>query len=226
MNAERLLAHYERVADAPDAIARLRRFILDLAVRGKLVPQDPQDEPASELLKRIAKEKARLVKAGEVRRDQPLPMVDQGYFPMNAPIGWALTRLAAISRRIHYGFTASADADLKDVRMLRITDIQDNAVDWSSVPGCVIDADKVDQYKLEKGDILIARTAIPSALLSPPPESAARPPRPHGVLADEALAFRRQVVSEHVAVTDDRDLGFRIAHQDPSGEYHGRHDGF
>ena len=64
MNAERLLAHYEQIADAPDAIARLRRFILDLAVRGKLVPQDPNDEPASELLKRIAKEKARLVKAG------------------------------------------------------------------------------------------------------------------------------------------------------------------
>ena len=57
MNAERLLAHYERIADAPDAIARLRRFILDLAVRGKLVPQDPNDEPASELLKRITKEK-------------------------------------------------------------------------------------------------------------------------------------------------------------------------
>ena len=64
MNAERLLAHYEKIADAPDAIARLRRFVLDLAVRGKLVPQDPNDEPASELLKRIAKEKARLVKAG------------------------------------------------------------------------------------------------------------------------------------------------------------------
>jgi type I restriction enzyme, S subunit len=57
MNAERLLAHYENIGDAPDAIARLRRFILDLAVRGKLVPQDPTDEPASELLKRIAKQK-------------------------------------------------------------------------------------------------------------------------------------------------------------------------
>jgi type I restriction enzyme S subunit len=60
MNADRLLAHYEKIADAPDAIARLRRFILDLAVRGKLVPQDANDEPASELLKRIAKVKARL----------------------------------------------------------------------------------------------------------------------------------------------------------------------
>ena len=51
MNADRLLALYERVADAPGAVARLRRFVLDLAVRGKLVEQDSEDEPASELLK-------------------------------------------------------------------------------------------------------------------------------------------------------------------------------
>lgn len=50
MNAERLLAHYERIADAPDAIPRLRRFVLDLAVRGKLVPQDPNDEPVAALI--------------------------------------------------------------------------------------------------------------------------------------------------------------------------------
>ena len=67
MNAELLLAQYHRVADAVDAIPRLQRFILDLAVRGKLVPQDPKDEPASELLRQITKEKARLVKAGDAR---------------------------------------------------------------------------------------------------------------------------------------------------------------
>ena len=58
MNAERLLAHFDRIADAPDAVPRLRRFVLDLAVRGKLVPQDPDDDAGgSELrrrLKRIA----------------------------------------------------------------------------------------------------------------------------------------------------------------------------
>ena len=70
MNAEHLLTHFDRIADAPDAIPRLRRFILDLAVRGKLVPQDPNDEPASELLKRIAVEKARLVKAREDQEEQ------------------------------------------------------------------------------------------------------------------------------------------------------------
>ena len=57
MNAAQLLAHFDRIGDAPDAIPRLRRFILDLAVRGKLVEQDPNDEPASELLKRIQAEK-------------------------------------------------------------------------------------------------------------------------------------------------------------------------
>ena len=56
MNAERLLAHFERISEAPDAIARLRRFILDLAVRGKLVEQDPEDEPVEDLLQRIAVE--------------------------------------------------------------------------------------------------------------------------------------------------------------------------
>ncbi len=63
MNAEHLLTHFDHIADAPDAIPRLRRFILDLAVRGKLVEQDPEDEPAAELLKRIAAEKKRLVEA-------------------------------------------------------------------------------------------------------------------------------------------------------------------
>ena len=47
MNVDRLLGHYERIADAPDAVPRLRHFILDLAVRGKLVEQDPNDEPAA-----------------------------------------------------------------------------------------------------------------------------------------------------------------------------------
>ncbi len=71
MNAEHLLTHFDRLADAPDAIPRLRRFILDLAVRGKVVEQDPEDEPAGELLKRIAAEKRRMVEAGEIKKEEP-----------------------------------------------------------------------------------------------------------------------------------------------------------
>jgi hypothetical protein len=55
MNPARLLTQFERLADAPDAIPRLRRFVLNLAVRGRLIPQDSNDEPASELLKRVGK---------------------------------------------------------------------------------------------------------------------------------------------------------------------------
>ena len=88
MNADRLLSHFDRIADAPDAVPRLRRFILDLAVRGKLVEQDPNDEPASELLKSIAAEKARLVTAGEIRKTPPLTPVVPGEQPFAVPVSW------------------------------------------------------------------------------------------------------------------------------------------
>jgi type I restriction enzyme S subunit len=70
MNPDFLLAHFNRVSDAPDAIPRLRRFILDLAVRGRLVEQNPKDEPASELLRQIQAEKTRRVKEGESKESK------------------------------------------------------------------------------------------------------------------------------------------------------------
>lgn len=94
MNAERLLAHYEKIADAPDTIARLRRFILDLAVRGKLVPQDASDEPASEQLKRIAKEKAQFDRKERTKRE---PRNHNGEAePIQLPKGWTLASLAEL----------------------------------------------------------------------------------------------------------------------------------
>ena len=100
MNADRLLALYDRVADAPDAIARLRRFVLDLAVRGKLVEQNSADEPASELLKRITAEKARLVAAGKFKTLGGSRFDDVDFsFPIPANWTWCyLDDLAAIAR--------------------------------------------------------------------------------------------------------------------------------
>ncbi|RTL61585.1 MAG: restriction endonuclease subunit S [Pseudonocardiaceae bacterium] len=94
MNAERLLAHYEQIMDAPDAIAQLRRFILDLAVRGKLVPQDTAEEDASELLKRIAAEKTRLVKARGIRPPKAIPELSEQ--PFSIPSNWRWSQLAEI----------------------------------------------------------------------------------------------------------------------------------
>ena len=142
----------------PDQIKSLRQTILNLAVRGKLVKQDPNDEPVAELLKRIRVEKARLVKAGEVRNPKQVLVIAEGECFFSPPRGWEWKRLSEISRKIHYGFTASANKMTDAVRLLRITDIQDNSVDWFSVPGCEIGEKALPQFKLEKGDILVART--------------------------------------------------------------------
>jgi len=66
-----LLANLNLLASAPDGVARLRELILTLAVQGKLVPQDPNDEPANELLKKIRAEKNRLIAEGKIKRDKP-----------------------------------------------------------------------------------------------------------------------------------------------------------
>ncbi|WP_083245285.1 restriction endonuclease subunit S [Paraburkholderia nodosa] len=77
-------------------IKKLRELILELAVRGLLVPQDPNDEPASELLKKIVAEKARLVKEGKIKRERPLPAIDGNDAPFPLPEGWALARLGDV----------------------------------------------------------------------------------------------------------------------------------
>ena len=93
MKAERLLEHYERIADARDAIPRLRRFVLDMAVRGKLVPQDPDDEPASELLKRSAAEKTRLDRKKRTKKQR---QVITARAQLELPSGWALATLSQL----------------------------------------------------------------------------------------------------------------------------------
>ncbi len=97
MSPAQLLAHFDRISEALDAVPRLRRFILDLAVRGKLVEQDPGDEPASELLKRIQAERARLVRAGEIRNERPLPLVEPDEVPFGVPAGWKWVRIRQVT---------------------------------------------------------------------------------------------------------------------------------
>lgn len=138
-------------------IKKLRELILELAVHGKLVPQDPNDEPASELLKRIAAEKAELVKQGKIKKQKPLPEISEEEKPFELPVGWEWVRLEDVTDNIHYGYTASADVT-KKVKLLRITDIQDDKVIWRNVPGCEIKDSDIEQYQLQPNDIVIART--------------------------------------------------------------------
>jgi type I restriction enzyme, S subunit len=86
--------HLDLIAGAPEGIQKLRGLILELAVRGKLVPQDPNDEPASELLKRIAKERARLEAEGKIKKSKPLPAVGENEKSFEVSQGWVWLRLA------------------------------------------------------------------------------------------------------------------------------------
>lgn len=88
MRPDLLLSHFDRISNAPDAVPRLRRFILELAIRGKLVEQDPRDEPATVLIQLIREEKARLLKEGKVRESRPLSVLDADKVPYGIPENW------------------------------------------------------------------------------------------------------------------------------------------
>lgn len=155
---QRIVDHFDLLYDVPENVAELKKAILQLAVMGKLVPQNPADEPASELLKRIHEEKKKLIREGKIKKDKPLPPIADDEIPYELPKGWEWSKLKNLSKNIHYGYTASADSLIKDIRIVRITDIQNNKVNWETVPGCIIDKDEISKFILNKNDILIART--------------------------------------------------------------------
>ena len=156
---------------------QLKNSILQWAIQGKLVPQDPNDEPASVLLERIRKEKERLVKEKKIKKDKNASIIfrgeDNSYYekflatgevkcideeiPFEIPQGWEWERWGNISQSIQYGYNAPA-LDNGDIRMVRISDIQNNKVLWENVPFCLINTSEIETYLLKVNDILFART--------------------------------------------------------------------
>lgn len=139
MNRELLLQHFNRISEAPDAIPRLRRFILDLAVRGKLVEQDPNDEPAGELLKRIQAEKERLgvtqrrkdAKKGKNGGDSRCDVAALRETAFDLPVGWEWVRLGEICSKTGSGSTPKGgkDAYLKaGIPFLRSQNVYDDGL--------------------------------------------------------------------------------------------------
>ncbi|QBH17209.1 hypothetical protein EYB66_07940 [Akkermansia muciniphila] len=152
----------------------LKKSILQEAVQGKLVPQDPADEPASVLLKRIRSEKEQLIKAGKIKRDKHESVIfrrDNSHYekldgidrciddeiPFEIPDSWVWERWGNISQSIQYGYNAPAK-DCGRIKMVRISDIQDNSVLWETVPYCDIKENEISTYLLQPNDILFART--------------------------------------------------------------------
>ncbi len=117
-------------------IMKLRELILELAVRGKLVPQDPNDEPASELLKRIQAEKAELIAAGKIKKDKPLPPITDEQKLFNLPSGWAYSNLGdvvEIVRGITFPGNEKSRIPAKGrIACLRTSNVQDQ-IEWDDI---------------------------------------------------------------------------------------------
>ena len=156
---------------------QLKNSILQWAIQGKLVPQDPNDEPASVLLDKIRQEKERLIKEKKIKRDKNASIIyrgeDNSYYekmlatgevkcideevPFEIPNGWEWERWGNISQSIQYGYNAPA-LEHGAIKMVRISDIQENCVLWDNVPYCQIEENDIDTYLLKVNDILFART--------------------------------------------------------------------
>ena len=156
---------------------QLKNSILQWAIQGKLVPQDPNDEPASVLLDKIRQEKERLIKEKKIKRDKNASIIYRGednyYYekilatgevkcideeiPFDVPNGWEWERWGNISQSIQYGYNAPA-LEHGAIKMVRISDIQENCVLWDNVPYCQIEENDIDTYLLKVNDILFART--------------------------------------------------------------------
>ncbi|WP_148665146.1 restriction endonuclease subunit S [Diaphorobacter nitroreducens] len=95
-NWQRVAQHFDLLLDRPEAIDALEQTLLQLAVRGLLVPQDPTDEPASALLQKIRAEKDRLIATGQIKRDKPLPPITDEEKPFELPVGWECVRMGAL----------------------------------------------------------------------------------------------------------------------------------
>lgn len=126
-----LLKHFDRTAEAPDAVPRLRRFILDLAMRGKLVEQDPYDEPALELIKRIAIERAELVHNQVIRREKALDPIRATELPHEIPANWGWSRIGDAVLFTQYGTSQKSRPSGEGVPVLEMGNIQDGSVVWA-----------------------------------------------------------------------------------------------
>ena len=134
----------------------LRKSVLQAAVQGLLTEQLPTDGNSRDLLKSIRAEKSKLVKAKKIK-PVTLPSISDDELPFKIPPNWCWVRLGDISLKIHYGYTTSANLE-GNVKLLRITDIQNDKVNWANVPNCTVTDSQKKEYLLHEGDIVIART--------------------------------------------------------------------
>ncbi|AWI81818.1 hypothetical protein CEW87_22170 [Parazoarcus communis] len=155
-----LLQHFDRVAQAPGGVARLRELILTLAVQGKLVPQDPADEPASQLLERISAEKAQLVREWKIRKEKPLAAIAEEEKPFSLPAGWEWARFGELILSSDAGWSPSCESTPREGNAWGVLKV--SAVSWGefrpeenkALPATLLPK---PECEVKSGDFLLSR---------------------------------------------------------------------
>ncbi|KJR34897.1 restriction endonuclease subunit S [Vibrio sp. S234-5] len=156
-NWTRISEHFDTLFTTEQSIDQLKQTILQLAVMGKLVPQDPNDEPAAKLLERIAEEKAQLVKEKKIKKQKALPLIAEDEKPFELPKGWEWCRLGSLFSFLN-GFAFKSDWFTEQgVKLLRNINIAHSETKWSDL-ACVSDelAKEYEKFSLNAGDIVIS----------------------------------------------------------------------
>ena len=155
-------------------IKKLRELILELAVRGLLVPQDPNDEPASELLKRITSEKAQLIKDGMLKKQKKSAEITEDEMPFELPSNWMVSRLGDLSHLISKGTTPTSvgyQFESSGVSFIKIENIDRGRIKPSSISQFISEETNkaLSRSQLEAGDLLfsIAGTIGKTAIVHP-----------------------------------------------------------
>lgn len=168
-NWERVATHFDILLDRPEAVDALEQTILQLAVRGLLVPQDPNDDPASVLLQKIRAEKDRLIAEGKIKRDKPVLPIDEAKHPFDLPAGWKWVRLDTISEFTNgHAFPSSKfSLDSTGVGVIKIGDIQNGVVSTANMSYVSQQyASSLDEsFRVAPGDMLIAMSGATTGKL-------------------------------------------------------------
>jgi type I restriction enzyme S subunit len=136
-----------RFSNLSDYLNKLRQSILQEAVQGKLVPQDPNDEPASVLLEKIKEEKERLIKEGKIKKEKPLPPITEDEIPYELPKGWEWVRLGELCSYIQRGKSPKY-SNIEEIPVISQKCIQWDGFDISKAR--FIDPMSLDSYTEER----------------------------------------------------------------------------
>ncbi|MCI2962543.1 restriction endonuclease subunit S [Shewanella sp. N2AIL] len=155
---QRVAEHFDTLFTTAASIDTLKQTILQLAVMGKLVKQDPNDEPAAKLLERIAKEKAQQIKEGKIKKQKPLPAITDEEKPFELPQGWEWVRFGTLFKSFSNGLYKPAKFYTDDgVISLRMYNIQSGMIDFRGAKRVEVEPNELAQFLLEPNDLLINR---------------------------------------------------------------------